>query len=121
MDYDMSVQYHPNKANLVVDALTRLSMGSVAHVEEERKELVKDVHKLAHLGVYLMSISNSGVIFQSGAESSFIVEVKEKKDNDPIFLELKGAIHNQRVEVFSQGGDVVLRYQGSCVFLMLTS
>ena len=87
-------------------------MGSVSHVEEERKELVKDVHKLAHLGVYLMSISNSGVIFQSGAESSFIVEVKEKKDNDPIFLEHKGAVHSHRVEVFSQGGDGVLRYQG---------
>ena len=27
-------------------------------------------------------------------------------------LELKGAVHNQRVEVFSQGGDSVLLYQG---------
>ena len=41
-----------------------------------------------------------------------VVEVKEKKDTDPILLELKGAVHNQRVEVFSQGGDGVLRYQG---------
>ena len=36
-DYDMSVHYHPAKANVVADALSRLSMGSVAHVEEERK------------------------------------------------------------------------------------
>ena len=27
-------------------------------------------------------------------------------------LELKGAVNNQRVEVFSQGGDGVLHYQG---------
>ena len=40
------------------------------------------------------------------------MEVKEKQDSDPILLELKGAVHNQRVEVFSQGGDGVLRYQG---------
>ena len=40
------------------------------------------------------------------------MEVKEKKDNDPILLELKGAVRNQRVEVFSQGGDGVLLYQG---------
>ena len=39
------------------------------------------------------------------------MEVKEKKDNDPIFLEHKGAAHNERVEVFSHGGDGVLRYQ----------
>ncbi|WMV07941.1 hypothetical protein MTR67_001326, partial [Solanum verrucosum] len=62
--------------------------GSVAHVEEERKELTKDVHRLAHL------------------------EVKEKQDSDPIFLELKDAIRQHRVEVFSHGGDGVFRYQG---------
>ncbi|WMV29094.1 hypothetical protein MTR67_022479 [Solanum verrucosum] len=32
-DYDMNVLYHPGKANIVVDALSRLSMGSVALVE----------------------------------------------------------------------------------------
>ena len=42
-------------------------------------------------------------------ESSFLDEVKEKQDRDPI--ELKGALHNQRVEVFSQRGDGVLRYK----------
>ena len=40
------------------------------------------------------------------------MEVKENKDNYPMFLESKGAVHNQRVEVFSKGGDGVLRYQG---------
>ena len=87
-------------------------MGSVAHVEEERNKLVKDVHKLARLGVRLMSISDNVVIVQNGAESSLVVEVNERQDSDPILLELKGAIHNQRVEVFSQGGDGVLRYLG---------
>ena len=57
----MSVHYHPGKANVVKDALRRLSMGSVAQVEEERKALVKDVHKLARLRVYLINISVSGV------------------------------------------------------------
>ena len=60
-DYDMSVHYHPGKANVVTDALSRLSMDSVAHVEEKRKKLVKDVHRLARLGVFLMTISNNDV------------------------------------------------------------
>ena len=59
-----------------------------------------------------MSISASGVIVQNRAESSLVVEVKEKQDRDPILLELKGAVHNHRVKVLSQGGDGVLRYQG---------
>ena len=36
-DYDMSVHYHPRKKNVVGNARSRLSMGSVAHVEEKRK------------------------------------------------------------------------------------
>ena len=40
------------------------------------------------------------------------MEVKEKQDSDSIFLDLKGAVHNQRLEVISQVGDGVLRYQG---------
>ena len=62
-------------------------------LSKKRKELVKDVHRLARLGVHLMSISDSGVIVQKGAESSLVVEVKEKQDSDPILYE--------RVEVFS--------------------
>ncbi|KAH0764885.1 hypothetical protein KY285_000756 [Solanum tuberosum] len=111
-DYDMSVHYHPGKENVVADALSRLSMGSVAHVEEEKKELTKDVHRLACLGVHLMSISDGGVTVQNVAESSLVVEVKEKQDSDPILLELKVAAQKQTFEIFSQGGDGVLRYQG---------
>ena len=70
-DYDMSVHYHHCKVNVVADSLSRLFMGSVAHVEEEMKELVKDVHRLDRLGVHLMSISDSGVTVQNGAESSW--------------------------------------------------
>ena len=101
--------YNLGKANVLFDAIIRLSMGSVAYIEEQRKELVKDVHRLARFGVHLMSIFESCVTNQNEAESSLVVDVKKKKDSDPTLLELKGVIHNQRVEVFSQGGDCVLR------------
>ena len=89
-----------------------LSIGSIAHVEEERKEPVNYVRRLGRLVVRLMSISDSGVTVQDRAQSSLVVEVKVKQDSDLILLELKGEVHNQRVEVFSQRGDGVLRYQG---------
>ena len=76
------------------------------------KEIVKDVHRLSLLGVRLMKISQNFLTVQNWAESSLVVEVKEKQDSDPIFLELKGAVHNQIVEVFSQGEDGVFSYQG---------
>ena len=63
----MSVHYHPIKENVVDDALSRLSMGSVAYVDETRKGLVKDVHRLPCLGFLLMSIYDSGLKVQNGA------------------------------------------------------
>ncbi|WMV13996.1 hypothetical protein MTR67_007381 [Solanum verrucosum] len=61
-NYDMNVLYHPSNANVVAGALSRIFMGSVAHVKEERKELPKDIHRIAHLGVCLMNISGDDVI-----------------------------------------------------------
>ena len=90
----MSVHYNPGKENVVAGALIRLYMGSVAHVEEETKKLVKDVHMLARLRVLLMSISDNGVTVQNGEESSWVLEVKEKEHSDPILLELKVVVHN---------------------------
>ncbi|WMV14614.1 hypothetical protein MTR67_007999, partial [Solanum verrucosum] len=84
-------------------------MRSVAHAEEERREVAKDVHRLARLGVRLMSISRGGVTVQNGAESFLVVKVKKKQDSDPILLELKGAVHNQRVEVEVLNIQIMLR------------
>ncbi|KAH0781018.1 hypothetical protein KY290_000616 [Solanum tuberosum] len=80
-DHDISMHYHPGKANVVANALSRLSI-------------------------------DSGVIVQNGAESSLVTTVEENQESDLILLQLKGAVHQHRVEVFSQGEDGVLRYQG---------
>ena len=45
-DYDMNVHYHPGKANVVADGLSRMNMGTTAHIEDEKKELVKNIHRL---------------------------------------------------------------------------
>ena len=52
-DNDMSVLYQPGKSNMVADALSHFSMGSVSHVEEAKRNLVKYVHRLGRLGVWL--------------------------------------------------------------------
>ena len=36
---------------MVADVLCRMTMGSVSHVEEDKKDIVKDVHRFARLGV----------------------------------------------------------------------
>ena len=55
-------------------------------LRKKRKELVKNFHWLSRLGVCVKSVSDNGVIFKNGAESSLVVEVKEKQESDPILL-----------------------------------
>ena len=78
-DYDMSVLYHPDKADVVADALSRLSMVSVAHLEEGKKELAHDVHYFAKLGVMLLDSAKGSTMMQNSFESSLVLEVKRSK------------------------------------------
>ena len=77
-DYDLSILYHPGKANVVADSLSRLSMGSTTHIEEGKRELAKDVHRLARLRVRLIDSAEGGIAVTRRAESSLVSEVKEK-------------------------------------------
>ena len=59
----MSVLDHPGKDNVVVDALCRLTLCSVSHIDEAKKDIVKDVHRLATFGVRLEDSPNGGFMF----------------------------------------------------------
>ena len=61
-DYDMILLYHSDKANVVVDALSRMTMGSVSYLDEFKKDLEREVHRLSMLGVRLESAPDRGVI-----------------------------------------------------------
>ena len=45
-DYDYSILYHPGKANMVDDALSRKSAGSLAHISIKRRPIIKELHVL---------------------------------------------------------------------------
>ena len=73
----MSVLYHLAKANVVAGALSRLSMGSISHVEDSKKKMAQEIHQFARLGVLLVDSSEGGVCVHSISESSLVSEVKE--------------------------------------------
>ena len=52
-DYDCQILYHPGKANVVADALSRKSMGSLAHIAEQKREAVKELCRLFSQGLSL--------------------------------------------------------------------
>ena len=59
-----------------VDVLSRMTMGSLFHVKEEKKELAKHVHMLSSLGVRLEVSPSGGFMVHHNSDSSSVVEVK---------------------------------------------
>ena len=55
-------------------------------MKEKKRELEKDVHRLARLGVRLMVSTEGGIVVTNGADSSLVSEVKEKKTKTLFFL-----------------------------------
>ncbi|WMV13820.1 hypothetical protein MTR67_007205 [Solanum verrucosum] len=108
----MSVHYHPDKANVMADALGQLYMRSVVHVDDDKKELVCDDHRLTRLGVRLIDSNKDGVIVHNGSELSFVWNVRAKQDLDSGLVALKKSIFEKVIEAFSYGRDGVLRFQG---------
>ncbi|XP_019226760.1 PREDICTED: BLOC-1-related complex subunit 6-like [Nicotiana attenuata] len=66
------------------DALSRKSMGSLAHLGAYQRPLAREVYQLASLGVRLADSNKGGIIIRNRAESSLVAEVKEKQFNDPL-------------------------------------
>ena len=69
---------------MVDDAISRFSMGSTTHLEEEKKELAKDVHRLVRLGVRIMDSAREKKLVKNVIESSLVLELKQKKYKDSV-------------------------------------
>ena len=55
-DYDCSIPYHPSKANVIADTLSRKLAGSFAHISIKRRPIIKELHKLIDQGLQLIVI-----------------------------------------------------------------
>lgn len=100
-NYDMTVPYHLKKVNMVMNALSPFLMGSVAHVEDDKKELVHDVHKFFRMGVHFVDSNEGGVLAHNGLKLSFASDIMAKHDLDMIMVELKKSIPTNPSRLFS--------------------
>ena len=74
-DYDCSILYHPGKENVVVDALSRKSAGSLAHINTERRPIVKELHELIDQGLHF-KVTNKCILAQFRVQSMYLDRVK---------------------------------------------
>ena len=112
----MSVLYHPGKANIVADALSRMTMGSVSHIDEHMTYLVRDVHRLFRLGVRFEDSQNGGFMVHHSSDSSLVVEVKSKQHLDQALMELNESVLGKLNKSLSLRGMVYSGTKGGYVF-----
>ena len=67
-------------------------MGSVSHIYDEKKKLVKEVCQLSRLDVWLEYIPSGGISIHSNFESSFVVDIKAKHHLNSVLMKLNGSV-----------------------------
>ena len=80
-DYDITILYHPGKAKVVADALSRKarSMGSLAHLQISRRPLAREVQTLVNDLMSLEILEKRGFLTCVEEKSSFLGKIKGKQ------------------------------------------
>ena len=80
-DYDMTIFYHPSKANVVADALSRkaVSMGSLAILQVSEPHLERDFQSLDSSFVRLDILESCNVWDYMDARSSLLEQIQAQQ------------------------------------------
>jgi hypothetical protein len=104
--YDLGINYHPEKANMVADALSRRSHVSQLVVDSMSFELCEEFDKLN------LSIVVNTEAMKMEVGSSLLQEIQRGQQEDEKVQEIKRNIKEKKSPVFSEGDECVLWYKG---------
>ena len=97
-DYEYTIEYHPGKANVVADALSRKSMGSISHL---KAVYLPRLVEFRSLGVRLELTYWSFTSYISD-------RIRELQTQDPIVIKLKREAKSGQLKGFSVRADSTL-------------
>ncbi|XP_019235971.1 PREDICTED: uncharacterized protein LOC109216280 [Nicotiana attenuata] len=97
------------KANVVADALSRKSMGVLAHLAVQRRSLGREIQQLANDGIRLDETEEGDITAYALVQSSLVAHVKAKQDEDPYLVKLKEGVRSKEITAFTLGSDRVLK------------
>ena len=113
-DYEITILYHPRKANIVADALSRKagSMGSLAHSQVSRRPLAREVQILAN-DLMRLEVNEKGEFLACvEARSSFLDKIKGKRGNDENLIRIRDKVLRGEAKEAQIDEEGVLRIKG---------
>ncbi|WMV45391.1 hypothetical protein MTR67_038776 [Solanum verrucosum] len=109
MQYGKAIMYASRQLKVHEENYTThnlgLSVNSVAHIKDEKKELVCDLHIIARLRVHLVDSEDGGIIFQNGSKSSQMMDLKAKQGDESTLVELKKMFLEKAIKTLELGWD----------------
>ncbi|XP_070015030.1 uncharacterized protein [Nicotiana sylvestris] len=115
-DYDITILYHPGKANVVADALSRRaeSFGSLTYLPAIERPKALDVQALANQFV-ILDISEPSQVLSCVVSRFFIYDrIRECQYDDPHLLVVKDTVQHGNAKEVTIGDNGALRmYFGS--------
>jgi hypothetical protein len=94
-DYDLGINYHPGKANVVADALSRKKYCNATFARKMQPELRREI-KYLNLGM----VSETKVAME--VEPTLEVEIRKGQLEDAKLKEIRQLIRDNKTRVFSE-------------------
>ena len=95
-DYDMKLHYHPGKANVVTDALSRKSYSNTLVSTGLPKELAEDLRELR------LEIVPSGFVATMEVQSTLLGKIREAQKDDKEIAEIKERMSKGKAKGFRE-------------------
>ncbi|KAL0291142.1 UNVERIFIED_CONTAM: Transposon Tf2-12 polyprotein [Sesamum calycinum] len=104
-DYDCTIDFHPGKANVVANALSRKSSNTLASLGSHNQTLLL---KMRSMNTKLEVDQVAGLLAALQLKPDFVDHIKEARTRDPFLLRMRGKLKQGKKSNFSVRADGVI-------------